>query len=203
MLRRDLGIKGDDAPMTGPDVRTRWTPKSNPRRTWEELEERESTRATVRNRSSGQRSGGSSGRNVRYSDGEESGEATSFPRRISDNSVRKSSAGHSVAFERSEEIITVPVTGAMRPSRSRVSTPFFNEESVNRMTQKTAPQVAASDDEEERHSSVNFERDVHVVEVPLGTDDGHHSRSVRGRIATPFIRDVPAADDSSSQTPPQ
>lgn len=213
-LRRGSGLKFEDESSGALDGKYRWTPKASHRRAWEELEERESTRATYRNRSSGQRSGGSSVRNVRYSDGEDSLETGNIqPRRISDNSgsVRKSSNGHSVAFEASEEVISVPVSGSMRPSRSRVSTPFFSEEAVNRMTQKaptpssrqqqTTTTADSSDDSGgDRHSSVNFEKDVHVVEVPLG-DEGHHSRSVRGRIATPFIRDIPTREAPGAENP--
>jgi len=200
MLTRELCGKFDDG--------HKWTPKGNTRRAWEDLDERESTRATARNRSSGNRSGDSSVRNVRYSENEEPLEVTSrgLPRKLSGNSTsgRKSSTGHSVAFEQAEEVISVPVTGAMRPSRSRVSTPFFSEEAVNRMHQKTStPRAADSSDElnSDRHSSVNFEREVHVVEVPLGENDGHHSRSVRGRIATPFIRDVPTKETGAEENP--
>ena len=203
ILRRELGGKYDD-------VGHKWTPKANTRRAWEELDERESTRATTRDRSAGQRSGGSTGRNVRYSDGEESSEIGSrqAPRKISDNSAsaRKSSNGHSVAFEQTEEVISVPVTGSMRSSRSRVSTPFFSDETVNRMHQKgsTPRAVDSSDDvNSDRHSSVNFDKEVHVVEVPLGENDGHHSRSVRGRIATPFIRDVPTRDTAADENVPE
>jgi hypothetical protein len=208
-LRRQLGGKHDEQANLGVDGKYKWTPKASMRRAWEELDERESTQATARNRSTGQRSGGSSVRNVRYSDGEDSLEATNTgnrsSRKISDNSVsgRKSSAGHSVNFEKTEEIIKVPVTGAMRPSRSRVSTPFFNEETVNKMTSQKGPSVGidSSDDVgSDRHSSVNFEREVHVVEVPFG-DTEHHSRSVRGRIATPFIRDIPTKEAPQDSTP--
>ena len=205
ILRREQGVKYDDAGH-------KWTPKANTRRAWEELDERESTRATTRDRSAGQRSGGSTGRNVRYSDGEESSEISSrqAPRKISDNSAtaRKSVSGHSVAFEQTEEVITVPATGSMRSSRSRVSTPFFSEETVSKMHQQkgsTPRAVDSSDDvNSDRHSSVNFEKEVHVVEVPLGENDGHHSRSVRGRIATPFIRDVPTreAEENAPETVP-
>jgi hypothetical protein len=120
-------------------------------------------------------------------------------RRTSGQSTRKSSGGGvSVAFEAAEEVISVPVTGAMRPSRSRVSTPFFSEDAVTKMTQNAPQMVQGSSDESggDRHSSVNFERDVHVVEVPFG-EEAHHSRSVRGRIATPFIRDVPTREEGA------
>ena len=204
-LRRELAGKHEEQVPLGIDGKYRSTPKSGTRRAWEELDERESTRANTRDRSAGPRSGGSSVRNVRYSDGEDSLEATAGTRgsrKISDNSVsaRKSSNGHSVNFEQTEEVINVPVTGAMRPSRSRVSTPFFSEETVNKATTvQAAARYAAFDSSDDvgsdRLSAVNFEKQVHVVEVPFGEVE-HHSRSVRGRIATPFIRDIPTKETS-------
>ena len=194
-LHRQLGSAFDEPSV--PDGKYRSTPRSHPRRTWEELDERESTRSTTRNRSIGQRSAKSAASSSRRfgpnSDEEE-------VRRTSGHSARKSSGGlASVAFEAAEEVISVPVTGAMRPSRSRVSTPFFSEEAVNKMTQKAPQMVQGSSDDSggDRHSSVNFERDVHVVEVPFG-EEAQHSRSVRGRIATPFIRDIPTREDGGT-----
>ena len=211
-LRKDLGHK--HAPGSGfPDGRFKSTPRSNHhRRTWERLDERETNRAPVRDRSTGQRStksNGSSGRAVRYQEDDLSDEGQKDRKRSESNvsTARKSSGSNAVAFERTNEVITVPVMGVMRPSRSRVSTPFFSEEAVNKvMIPKQSTPKGSTDESsgsssssgEDTHSQVNFEPDVHVVEVLFGGDSdetgSHHSRSVRGRIATPFIHDVPTKD---------
>ena len=217
-LRRELGMRHAGG-SSFPDGKPKWTPRANPRRTWEELEERESTtQATTRNRSAGQRSVKSSvssgGRGLRYCEPDRDCSDSDYldgTRKRSDSNqsaTRKSSgSNHVVAFECNDEVISVPVMGVMRPSRSRVSTPFFSEDAVSKLTATTAPAAqlvqATSDDSEDddsntdRQSQVNFEPDVHVVEVPMGDSDetgSHHSRSVRGRIATPFIRDVPTRE---------
>jgi hypothetical protein len=95
-----------------------------------------------------------------------------------------------VAFEKTGDVITVPVTGLMRPSRSRVSTPFLSEESVNKITTVTEPpevRGVSEDSSGDQTSTVNFDKEVHVVKVPLGDN----AKSARGRIATPFVKDLP------------
>ena len=194
-LRRELGYRSD-AQVPGSDfteTRAKQTPRSNRhRRAWEDLDERESTQASLRIRSAGQRSTkstASSGRNVKYVENSDSGGEDAYRK---GSSERKSSNGssHVVAFERTGDVITVPVTGVMRPSRSRVSTPFLSEESVNKITTTVAdpPEVRGESEEssgEQAAITVNFDQDVHVLKVPLPDN----ARSVRGRIATPFIKD--------------
>lgn len=115
------------------------------------------------------------------------------PRKSSAASSSRKSGGSVVGFETSDQVVTVAVTGALRPSRSRIATPFLAGETVNKLV--TKPSSVSPPDEEESSHQVNFEPNVHVVEVPTPDDvegePGHHNRSVRGRIATPFIRDVP------------
>ena len=208
-LRRELGHR-PDAQIPGSafmESRLKQTPRSSNRRTWEDLDERESTQASFRVRSAGQRSGkstASSSRNVRYadySDSDELEEGSIRFRKGSDLTAdRKSSNGsaHVVAFERSGDVINVPVTGSMRPSRSRVSTPFLSEESVSRITAVAEPAGETEDSSGDHGSAVNFDRDVHVVKVPIVDS----ARSVRGRIATPFIKDLPMNEAEQVPTAP-
>lgn len=207
-LRRELG-HSPDGQIPGSafvESRLKQTPRSSNRRTWEDLDERESTQASFRVRSAGQRSGkstASSSRNVRYADYSDSDEidegSTRFRKGSDLTADRKSSNGsaHVVAFERSGDVINVPVSGSMRPTRSRVSTPFLSEESVSRITAVAEPPGEAQGVSEESSgdhgSAVNFDSDVHVVKVPI-VDPG---RSIRGRIATPFIKDIPTKEDNS------
>lgn len=216
-----------------PDGKYKSTPLSQSRQRrqhWEDLDEREtSTQATLRNRSSGQRS-------VRSNTSRGADEQRYYEQQVDEDSsgagfnsdsgvdaplkslqsglrksvqvVRKSSgnSSSSVAFDNAaDQVIAVPVSGSMRSSRSRVATPFVSGEAVDKLvsSKPTVPVVDETVDIEKddgKHSVVNFETNVSVVEVPLNDSDepGHHSRSVRGRIATPFIHDVP--QKSSAET---
>ncbi len=115
------------------------------------------------------------------------------PRKSSAASSRKST-GSVVGFETTDQVVSVPVSGSLRSSRSRVATPFLSGDTVNKLVGKASPSSPQPDE----HPQVNFEPSVHVVEVLANAGDdaepGHHNRSVRGRIATPFIRDVPPKD---------
>lgn len=115
------------------------------------------------------------------------------PRKSSAASSRKST-GSVVGFETTDQVVSVPVSGSLRSSRSRVATPFLSGDTVNKLVAKGSPA-------EDPTSQVSFEPSVHVVEVPTPVGEeaepGHHNRSVRGRIATPFIRDVPSKEDGA------
>ena len=210
-----------------PDGKYKSTPLSQSRQRrqhWEDLDEREtSTQATLRNRSSGQRSVRSNtsrgADEQRYYEpqvdedssgaGFNSDSGVEGPLRGIQSGLRKSVQGaarkssgnssSSVAFDNAaDQVIAVPVSGSMRSSRSRVATPFVSGEAVDKLVsaKPTVPVVDETVDIEKddgKHSVVNFETNVSVVEVPINESDepGHHSRSVRGRIATPFIHDVP------------
>jgi len=221
-----------------PDGKYKSTPLSQTRQRrqhWEDLDEREtSTQATLRNRSSGQRSvrsNTSRGQDEqRYYEPQvdEDSSAAGFnsdsgveaPLRAVPSGLRKSlqptrkSSGNSsssVAFDNAgDQVIAVPVTGSMRSSRSRVATPFVSGEAVDKLVgvpikppveDETATDSIDKDDG--KHSQVNFETNVSVVEVPINESEepGHHARSVRGRIATPFIHDVPQKSSESEPAP--
>lgn len=106
---------------------------------------------------------------------------------------RKQSSGQASVSSRThasfggvDQSISVPTNGAMRPTRSRVSTPYVSDAAVDRLSN-----LHGSDNESvSRQSVVNFEDSVHVVKVPLDENSEHHIRSIRGRIVTPFINDV-------------
>jgi len=226
-----------------PDGKYKSTPVSQTRQRrqhWEDLDEREtSTQATLRNRSSGQRSvrsNASRGRDEqRYYEpqvdedssgaGFNSDSGAEAPFRAVPSGLRKSVQGtrkssgnssSSVAFDNAgDQVIAVPVSGSMRSSRSRVATPFVSGEAVDKLVGgvPNKPVVAdvdetAADDtvdkDDGKHSQVNFETNVSVVEVPINESDepGHHSRSVRGRIATPFIHDVAQKSSGEAAEPP-
>lgn len=186
-----------------PDGRYKATPKSSFRRTWEELDDRESLHATSRFRGLGQRS--IAPRRVVVEEDQSDGSderpiAVGASRKVSDSTnvsvaARKSSSGCQVAFGGVDQSVAVPAAGSMRPSRSRVSTPHVSGEAVDRLT-FGAPQLAHDSEDETRQSMVNFEQNVHVVQVPVTADDPH-IRSIRGRIATPFMKDVPPNEEAS------
>ena len=218
-----------------PDGKYKSTPLSQTRQRrqhWEDLDEREtSTQATLRNRSSGQRSVRSNTSRgpdeQRYYEqqvdedssgaGFNSDSGAEAPLRAVQSGLRKSvqptrkSSGNSsssVAFDNAgDQVIAVPVSGSMRSSRSRVATPFVSGEAVDKLVGvPTKPVIedetaADVDKDDGKHSQVNFETNVSVVEVPINESEepGHHARSVRGRIATPFIHDVP---QKSGETEP-
>jgi len=214
---------------------------------WEDLDDREtSTQATIRNRSSGQRSVRSNGSQQYVIDhNEEDDDSSDSPHRgVTHTSLRKSltagggtrkssgnsSSSHTVAFENSDQVVNVPVTGSMRSARLRVATPFLSGEAVDKLvggvtapvvaiggvspavTTSTIPQPtttysggsgidSSGTTSGERHGSVvNFEANVSVVEVAVNESDepGHHIRSIRGRIATPFIHDTAQATGETS-----
>jgi hypothetical protein len=202
------------------DGKFRSTPISHTRQRrqyWEDLDDREvSTQATIRNRSSGQRSVRSNGSSVprHYqlvagddSAGEHVSDREPAPVRTcqlrkSNGATRKSSgnssSSHTVAFEESDQVVTVPVQGVMRSARSRVATPFLSGDAVDKLigsTNPIPPVVSGSSPVvAPERSQVNFESNISVVEVAVDESDepGHQIRSVRGRIATPFIHDVPS-----------
>lgn len=139
------------------------TPKSNIRRAWEELDERDSRQRVPLSVASRLRE-------------------PSFD----DHSGSDDNGAH-VAFGGVDLAMSVPSNGAMRPTRSRVSTPYVSDTAVLSLDRPTG-------DADERQSAVSFEESVHVVKVPVGSDE-HHIRSIRGRISTPFINDVNIASN--------
>jgi hypothetical protein len=239
-LKQQLNIRVSSSGF--PDGRYKSTPVSQNRQRrqhWEDLDEREtSTQATMRNRSSGQRSVRSNASRgadeQRYYEpqvdedssggagaGFNSDSGVEAPLRVSQSGLRKSayatrkSSGNSsssVAFDNAgDQVIAVPVTGNMRSSRSRVATPFVSGEAVDKLvggsSKQPVPSQTTGDESQDiddgKHSQVNFETNVSVVEVPLNESDepGHHSRSVRGRIATPFIHDIPQKSGNTDDPP--